>query len=308
MFTPFSFDGKDINEAELRSSVRYLLREGIRLLNPAGTTGEFWTLTPREHRRVIRVVMEEAQAACPEALVVPGVSCQNLDMTLELAMFARNCGAQVLQLTLPYYLPVTADDAVSYYRRVSQEIDAGIMLYEIPRATGVCLRGELLRRICEECPGVVAIKTAAPADAPREFERLVREFRGRLRTFAATGTYYSPFTYLTGVHGITDTLANAAPQFGLTLDRLARAREWDEMNRLYQEAFDVLEIELLYGRAGLKEISNFCGFNAGPTRFPLVNPLSLADREDIERRLREWPFTRKLLQRRTAPAGRGAAG
>ena len=64
------------------------------------------------------------------------------------------------------------------------------------------------------------------------------------------------------------------------------------MNEIYQDAFDVLEIELMYGKLGLKEIGNHCGFNVGPTRFPMVDNLSESAREDIERRLVEWRFTR----------------
>src|SRR4029078_9704139 len=128
-------------------------------------TGEFWTLNPQEHRQVIRAVIEENIEFGPEAVVVPGVSGQNAQIAIEMARFATDCGARVIQLTLPYYLPVSADDAVAYYRTVSESVDAGVMLYEIPRATGVCVRGELLERICDACPNVVAIKTAAPADA-----------------------------------------------------------------------------------------------------------------------------------------------
>jgi 4-hydroxy-tetrahydrodipicolinate synthase len=292
MFTPFTFDGSTVNEKQLRENVQYLISSGIRLLNPAGTTGEFWTLSPKEHHRVLRVVIEEARAQDPDVIVIAGASCQSLTLTLDMVRFAGSCGASLVQVTPPYYLPCSDDDLVAYYRAISNSSDIGIMLYEIPPATGVTLRGRVLERICDECPRVIALKTAAAATAPREFERLVRQHKDRLSIFSATGAYYSPFTYLTGVAGITDTLSNVAPDFGLNLHRLARADRWQEMNQIYQEAFDVLEIELLYGKLGLKEIGNYCGLNVGPTRFPMVDTLSESAREDIQRRLFEWRFTR----------------
>jgi dihydrodipicolinate synthase/N-acetylneuraminate lyase len=100
---------------------------------------------------------------------------------------------------------------------------------------------------------------------------------------------------MTGVAGITDTLANSVPEFGLSLHELARAGRWGEMNDLYQGAFEVLEIEQIYGRAGLKAIANLCGRNVGPTRHPMTDTLTLADREDIERRLWGWALSRDLL-------------
>jgi 4-hydroxy-tetrahydrodipicolinate synthase len=288
MFTPFTADGKSIDEAQLRANVGYLLDQGIRLPNPAGTTGEFWTLRPDEHRRLVQVVTQEARTVSPDALVIAGASAANTQAALEFGRFAVQCGCRIVLLTPPFYLPCSEEDVLAHYRAVSEQLDAAIMLYEIVPATGVRLRGDLLARICDSCPNVVALKTGAAADAPREFERLVRRFGQRLRVFSGTGLYYAPFTYMTGVAGITDTLGNAFPQFGLTIHRLARRRQWEELNNLYQDAFEVLEIELLYGKAGLKEIGHVMGVVNGVTRFPLTTSLSDADRADIRRRLERW--------------------
>src|SRR5262245_60618757 len=96
MFTPFSGAGGGVNEHQLRINTRLLIEQGIRILNPAGTTGEFWTFTPAEHRLVIRSVVEEAKAIDPNVLVAVGVSTPNLAMTLDIAKFAADCGADLL--------------------------------------------------------------------------------------------------------------------------------------------------------------------------------------------------------------------
>ncbi|MEX0643484.1 MAG: dihydrodipicolinate synthase family protein [Pirellulales bacterium] len=295
MFTPFTASGGAINEQQLRDNTRFLIERGIRILNPAGTTGEFWTLTPTEHRNVLGVVLDEAKSLDPSVIVVAGVSTPNLAMTLDVARYAVSCGADWLQLTPTYYLPMSPVDVVAYYKAVSDAVDVPVMVYEIPGATGVSFNCELIDRVCSVCPNVLALKTAAPLLAPWEFERIVRRFNNRLSIFAATGAYFSPFTYLRGVDGITDTLANAVPEFGLTLHRLARANEWTEMNHIYHEAFDVLEIEFAYGKAGLKEIGNACGRNVGPTRYPMCPVLTGDDCRDIQRRLKKWSFSAPFL-------------
>jgi dihydrodipicolinate synthase/N-acetylneuraminate lyase len=295
MFTPFSAANGEVNAAQLRSNTRKLIEQGIRILNPAGTTGEFWTLTPAEHRIVLDSVLEEAKATNPSVIVVAGVSTPNLAMTLEIASFAASRGADLLQLTPTFFLPMPADDIVAYYLRVSSSVDVPVMIYEMPAATGVKFDCQLLERVCEACPNVIALKTAAPNYAPWEFEQIVRRFSGRLSIFAATGAYFSPFTYMTGVAGITDTLANAVPEFGLSLHRLARARQWEEMSRIYHEASSVLEIEMIYGKAGLKEIGNVAGLNLGAPRYPMAAVLSETDRHDVRSRLENWSFSRKLL-------------
>ena len=304
MFTPFLPGEAAINIEQLRNNVRFLINSGIRILNPAGTTGEFWTLTIDEHREVLQVCIKEAKSTDASVVVAAGVSTPNLATTIEFAKFAVEQGADLLQITPTYYLPMAADDVVAYYSAIDRAVGAPIMIYEIPPATGVTFNCQLLRRICESCTNVVALKTATPAYAPWEFHRIVREFGDRLKLFAATGAYYSPFTYMAGAHGITDTLANAVPEFGLTLHRQARSKQWEEMNRTYENAFDVLEIEMLYGRAGLKEIGNICGRNVGASRYPMAGSLTDGSRADIIRRLADWPLGRPHIETSRATTSR----
>jgi 4-hydroxy-tetrahydrodipicolinate synthase len=296
MFTPFTPDAEAVNEEQLRTNVRFLINSGVRILNPAGTTGEFWTLDEREHQSVLRIVLEEAARLCPEALVVAGTTGRNVNESIKLARFAVDHGARIVLIAPSYYLPLGNDDLVAYYKAIAENIDAAIMMYDIPVATGVRMGCDVVARICEQCPQIVALKTALPADTPREFERLVKRFEGRLHVLSGMGAYFSPFVYMTGVAGITDTMGNAVPEFGLTLHKLARAKRWEDMNNLYQDAFDALEIEQIYGKAGLKEIGNCCGHGVGPTRYPIANILTPADREDIFRRLSRWSYTRPFLR------------
>ena len=290
MFTPFEAGGAAVNEPQLRRHAQFLIESGVRILNPAGTSGEFWTLSADEHRLVLRTVLEQCTATCPESLVVAGVTGRHLSETVELACFAAEHGARVLLIAPSYYLPLSEEDLVEYYRKVAASVDAAIMLYDLPIATGVRLEGDVVGRICDACPQVIALKTALPLDSPRGFERLMRRYGQRLRIFSGMGVYFSPFVYMTGAAGITDTLGNAVPEFGLTLHQLAQDRQWEEMNRLYQQAFEVLEIEMLYGKAGLKQIGNSCGRSVGPTRYPLGDVLTAAARKDIEERLDRWSF------------------
>ena len=105
MFTPFTPDASAVDEDQLRRHVQFLLEAGIKLLNPVGTTGEFWTLSPEEHRLVIRTVCEEVTQSGFDAMVIPGTTSHHLKEALDLAEFAIECGAKMIQLAPPYYLP-----------------------------------------------------------------------------------------------------------------------------------------------------------------------------------------------------------
>ena len=83
--TPFTADGSEVDEDNLRQQVDRLIAAGIHGLVPTGSTGEFTSLTPEEHRRVIEVYVEAAAGRVP---VIAGVGTLTTQGTVELAQFA----------------------------------------------------------------------------------------------------------------------------------------------------------------------------------------------------------------------------
>ena len=58
-------DNGDINEAELRRYVDWLIAKGVHGLYPNGSTGEFTRFTPEERRRIIEIVCHQAAGRVP---------------------------------------------------------------------------------------------------------------------------------------------------------------------------------------------------------------------------------------------------
>jgi len=83
--TPFTADGSAVDEDNLRQQVDRLVAAGIHGLVPTGSTGEFTSLTPEEHRRVVQVYVEAAAGRVP---VIAGVGTLTTQGTVELAQFA----------------------------------------------------------------------------------------------------------------------------------------------------------------------------------------------------------------------------
>lgn len=70
MVTPFN-GNYSLDEDGLKQNTEFLIKNGVHVLQPTGSTGEFFSLTPEEHKRVIKIVVEEAGGKVP---VVPGTS------------------------------------------------------------------------------------------------------------------------------------------------------------------------------------------------------------------------------------------
>ena len=100
--TPFTADASAVDEDNIRQQVERLVAAGIHGLVPTGSTGEFSSLTPEEHRRVIEVYVEAAAGRVP---VIAGVGTLTTQGTVELAQFAEKAGADAVMVVPPFYDP-----------------------------------------------------------------------------------------------------------------------------------------------------------------------------------------------------------
>ena len=55
LITPFTADGRKVDEAALRRLVDFQIEEGIHGLIPLGSTGEFLSVTPDERRQIVEI-------------------------------------------------------------------------------------------------------------------------------------------------------------------------------------------------------------------------------------------------------------
>ena len=60
LITPFTADGRKVDEAALRRLVDFQIEEGIHGLIPLGSTGEFLSTTPDERRQVAEIAIKQA--------------------------------------------------------------------------------------------------------------------------------------------------------------------------------------------------------------------------------------------------------
>src|SRR5262245_21018968 len=99
LVTPFTAGGT-IDEPALRRLVKRQVHEGIHFLVPCGTTGESPTLTMRERRRVVEIVLDESAGRVP---VLAGAGGYDTHEVIEAAREMQQAGAQGLLSVTPYY-------------------------------------------------------------------------------------------------------------------------------------------------------------------------------------------------------------
>lgn len=100
MAVPFRPDFS-IDEQQLVSFARWLAAQpGVVGMMTNGHTGEVFSLTPRERADVTRIVAGAVAGSCP---VISSIVCEGIKDAVEQAQWARDAGAQALDIMPPHH-------------------------------------------------------------------------------------------------------------------------------------------------------------------------------------------------------------
>jgi 4-hydroxy-tetrahydrodipicolinate synthase len=159
MVTPFDADGAlDLDGAA--ALARYLQDHGNDGLVIAGTTGEAPTLTEAEKLDLFRAVSEAVTIP-----VIAGTGTNGTAETVELTSRAAEVGAAGVLIVGPYYNRPTQAGLDAHFRAAAAATELPVMLYDVPGRTGRRVDHDVLVRLADEVPNIVAFKDAT-ADPP----------------------------------------------------------------------------------------------------------------------------------------------
>ena len=152
--TPFAIDGS-LDEQAFREVIRLYRSDGVHGVLVNGTTGEWFSQTLDERRRVAEIAVEEL--ADSAITVVIGCGSLRLSETVALADHARSVGADGALTTVPPYAHPSDEESFAFFREATEAVDLPWMVYNWPRGTAVDHPVELLSRLAD-LERVVAIK------------------------------------------------------------------------------------------------------------------------------------------------------
>ncbi|SDU94796.1 Dihydrodipicolinate synthase/N-acetylneuraminate lyase [Microlunatus sagamiharensis] len=273
--TPFTADGSAVDEDALVALVERLVGAGIHGLVPCGTTGEFTSLSPAEHRRVIELYVSAAAGRVP---VVAGVGSLTTQGAIDLVQHAEQVGADAIMLVPPFYDPLDLATLKVFLGAVAASTSLPIVYYNVPGATGIRLDAAQVAEL-GEIDGVDYLKDTS-GDAVALTDLLVsrgatiKAFNGwDTLTFAALALGAEASVW--GVAGLVPEQAVALWETLAVKGDLGAAREqWRDLWALssYLESVNYV--------AGVKAALEVLGHPVGPARAP-VQPLSAEQRAGL---------------------------
>jgi 4-hydroxy-tetrahydrodipicolinate synthase len=156
LITPFTRGGA-VDDAGVKRLTRRQIDAGVHFLVPCGTTGESPTLSLGERRRVVELVVEEANGRVP---VLAGAGGYDTQEVIHAAAEMRQAGATGLLSVTPYYNKPTQEGLYQHFKAIAASTPLPIVLYNVPGRTGCNIEPATLARLAE-IENIVGVKEAS---------------------------------------------------------------------------------------------------------------------------------------------------
>ena len=265
LVTPF-INGK-LDESALRRMVNWQLDNGTHGLVPVGTTGESPTLSEKEHKRVVEIVVEENNGRVP---VIAGAGSNNPVEALAYARHAKELGADAVLCVAGYYNRPNQDGLYAHFEYIAQGVDIPMIIYNIPPRAIVDIEPKTMAKLAA-LKNVVGVKDATGDISRISLERLAL---GNDFSYLSGDDLASVAYNAVGGNGCISVTANVAPSRCSAMQTACLKGDFKKAKRIHDE-LTPLHAAMFNepSRAGVKYAASLLGLCNEESRLPVM-PLS----------------------------------
>lgn len=223
--TPFK--NGNLDEEALRKLIDFQFTSGVQGIVPCGTTGESPTLDYDEHDRVVQLAVEYASG---RGLVIAGTGSNSTREAVEMTQKAEAAGANASLQVAPYYNKPTAEGLFRHFKTIAENTKLPIMLYSIPGRCGIEIPLDVVVRLVEACPNIVAIKEAG--GSLDRVSALRQYLPSSFQVLSGDDSLTLPFMSV-GAVGVVSVASNLIPREMSHLVSAALNGKWDEAQTVH---------------------------------------------------------------------------
>ena len=257
---------EEIDSEALKNNVEYFIENKVHGIVVGGSTGEFVTLSIKEHKAIINDVVKQVNGRIP---VIAGTAACSTNRVIELTEYAKNAGADGAMIVPPFYSKLNENELFEHFRTVAENVDIPIMLYNNPWTTKVDMQPSLIARLAE-IENISYVKEST-GDITRIWKIL--SLAGENITVFCGSDNIALESFIMGAKGWICVAANFIPKQVSRLYELACIeRDFKKAQVLYKRLLPSLNFLEDTGKfaqlakAGLEIV----GRKAGPVRKPLL--------------------------------------
>jgi dihydrodipicolinate synthase/N-acetylneuraminate lyase len=232
LITTWTADDR-LDEKRFAAEVRAYASSGVQGVYTGGTTGEFYTQDDATFERITAIACEASHAV--GVRIQAGCTALSTRTAKQRIAFAKKCGADAIQIALPFWLQLKDDEAAGFFHDVAQAAyPTPLILYHTSRAKykfNPAQIGELAAKI----PTFIGTKDGGcEVAALREMVKLAPDlaiFGGEHDMVERIGA---------GGHGAYSSVSGLTPHATVRLYELCAAGKFAEAAPLQKAMYDVL--------------------------------------------------------------------
>lgn len=282
MLTPFDKEG-EINREALKEFTNYLIDGGVHALFPAGTIGEFSSMTIEEQKKVIDIVIDETNGRVP---VLPGAGSSGTAEALELTKHIKDAGGDGAIIVTPYYLSPGQQGIKKHFEKIASAVEIPIFLYNNPETTGLDMSVDTIVELDQEYSNIVGVKDSSGMIT--KLQEMKRRTSNEFLPLPGRDLVLLP-ALLYGCPGGIMGSANIEPSIGVNIVKNYQKGDVEKAREIQMEKLNPLYMACRrYGvfPAGYKRAAELVsGIDLGPTRSP-IRSLTDEEEEKLKQELR----------------------
>jgi 4-hydroxy-2-oxoglutarate aldolase len=274
--TPFA-DGRVAHE-RLRLNLERWNKTRLAGYAVFGSNGESVYLDQEEKLALVDTVKQNLPQ---DKLLIAGTGCESTQATVRLTNLAAERGADAALVVTPHYYKGKMDNEAlkKHYLRIADESDVPILIYNVPKFTGISVVPELVASLAEH-PNIIGIKDSSGNIAQVGEMIAVTPPPPAFHVLAGSAGHLLTALVLGASGGIL-ALANVAPN--------ECCRMFDDFRSGRHAEARELQLKLLaankavtaqFGVPGLKAALDMVGYFGGDPRPPLL-PLGEEQRNEL---------------------------
>ncbi|MHC4663329.1 MAG: 4-hydroxy-tetrahydrodipicolinate synthase [Planctomycetota bacterium] len=262
LVTPFR--NGEVDFGKLKELVEFQVENGTNGLVPVGTTGESPTLSHEEHEKVVETVVKTAGGRLP---VIAGAGSNSTDEALKLTKFAKKVGADATLQVTPYYNKPTQAGLIAHFRKIADEVDLPMVLYNIPGRSVVSMTPETIAELAKH-PNIVAVKEATGSLAQASSILNLCD----ITILSGDDALTLPLMSVGGM-GVISVVANVVPKQMAELAGAALEGDFARAKEMHDRLWQLFVMSMVETNPiPVKTMMKHVGMITGEMRLPLVPP------------------------------------
>lgn len=282
MVTPFESSG-NIDIKATKILIEKLIANGVQGIFVLGTNGEFHVI---ENDMKIKFAKKVVEIVAKRVPVYAGAGGNSTDEVIKLGKQMIAVGVDALSVITPYFVSLKENELYNHYQMIAENLAIPIVLYNIPKNTGINLSFELVSKL-SKISNIIGIKDSS-GDINNIAGYIDNTSRDEFSVLSGSDSLILKALKLgaTGAISATSNLLttnNVQIYKQFIAGNLDKAEQWQQSLEEFRRILKYASIPSV-----LKQSLSLAGIDVGVPRLPVLPVTNPNDNQDIVNTIKNY--------------------